>query len=71
MAKDRSYVDRRTGFTPIIESVPGTKNEKKYGRGARWCKRCGCYVSIQKYDLMLCRQCFREVATSLGFKKLR
>ena len=40
-------------------------------RGARWCKRCGCYVSIQKYDLHLCRQCFREVATSLGFKKLR
>tara|TARA_B100000029_G_scaffold35502_1_gene33391 strand:+ start:99 stop:317 length:219 start_codon:yes stop_codon:yes gene_type:complete len=72
MAKDRSYGDRGTGFTPRNESVPGTKNEKKFGRGARWCKRCGCYTScIQKYDLSLCRQCFREVANSLGFKKLR
>ena len=24
---------------------------------------------IQKYDLMLCRRCFREVAVSLGFRK--
>ena len=71
MAKDRSYGDRGTGFTPRIESVPGTRNEKKFGRGARWCKRCGCYVTIQKYGLNLCRQCFREVAGSLGFKKLR
>ena len=29
MAKDRSYGDRGTGYTPRIESVPGTKNEKK------------------------------------------
>ena len=36
----------------------------------RWCKRCGDYTAvIQKYDLMLCRRCFREVATSLGFRK--
>ena len=26
---------------------------------------------FQKYDLMLCRRCFREVATSLGFRKNR
>jgi len=42
------------------------------GRGSRWCKRCGDYTAvIQKYDLMLCRRCFREVATSLGFRKNR
>ena len=28
MAKNRSYGDRGTGYTPRIESVPGTKNEK-------------------------------------------
>lgn len=40
------------------------------GKGTRWCKRCGSYTGlIQQYDLMLCRQCFREVALSLGFKK--
>ena len=64
MTKDRSYGNRGTGFTE--------RNEKKFGRGSRWCKICSCYTScIQKYDLHLCRQCFREVANSLGFKKLR
>ncbi|MEM2759890.1 MAG: 30S ribosomal protein S14 [Nitrososphaerales archaeon] len=43
---------------------------KKYGKGSRWCKRCGSYNAlIRNYDLNLCRQCFREVAARLGFKK--
>jgi small subunit ribosomal protein S14 len=34
------------------------------------CVRCGqTGAVIQKYDLMLCRQCFREVAEEMGFKK--
>jgi len=38
----------------------------KFGKGSRWCKRCGDYNAvIQKYDLDLCRRCFREVADSL------
>lgn len=46
------------------------RNQKKYGKGSRWCKRCGQYGAlIQQYDLMLCRQCFREVAKSIGFRK--
>ena len=58
MVKDRSYE-----FT-------GRKRHK-FGRGSRWCKRCGDYTAvIQKYNLMICRRCFREVANSLGFKKL-
>ena len=57
MAKDRSY--EATG-----------RKKHDFGRGSRWCKRCGDYTAvIQKYDLMLCRRCFREVATSLGFRK--
>ena len=64
MAKDRSWGDRGTGFTE--------RKMKDFGRGSRWCKRCGCYTScIKKYDLQLCRQCFREVANTLGFKKYR
>lgn len=43
MAKNRSYGDRGTGYTPRKQSIPGTSNEKRFGRGARWCKRCGCY----------------------------
>lgn len=46
--------------------------ERKYGKGIQRCKRCGSTDSvIQKYGIYLCRQCFREVAYSLGFKKLR
>jgi small subunit ribosomal protein S14 len=57
MAKDRSY--EKTG-----------RKEHKFGRGSRWCKRCGAYTAvIQKYDLFVCRRCFREVAVSLGFRK--
>ena len=59
MAKDRSYE-----FTG--------RKKHDFGRGSRWCKRCGDYTAvIQKYDLMICRRCFREVATSLGFRKNR
>jgi small subunit ribosomal protein S14 len=57
MAKDRSY--ETTG-----------RKVHKFGRGSRWCKRCGDYTAvIQKYDLFVCRRCFREVAVSLGFRK--
>lgn len=44
--------------------------ERKYGIGARRCTRCGRFEAhIRKYGLHLCRQCFREVASSIGFKK--
>jgi len=46
------------------------KKEKKYGKGSRMCRRCGRHDAvIRKYGLMYCRQCFREVAKDLGFKK--
>lgn len=44
--------------------------EKRMGRGAQRCQRCGTRDAvIQKYKLYLCRQCFREIAPLLGFKK--
>ncbi len=36
-------------------------------RRCRRCNRAGGHIG--KYGLHYCRQCFREVATSLGFKK--
>ena len=46
------------------------KKERKFCKGCRPCRRCGSYVAvIRRYGLYLCRQCFREVAESLGFKK--
>jgi small subunit ribosomal protein S14 len=49
----------------------GSKPVKRtIGRGSRRCRRCGrCGAIIMKYELMICRQCFREVARDLGFRK--
>ncbi|PSP54820.1 30S ribosomal protein S14 [Halobacteriales archaeon QS_1_67_19] len=36
------------------------------------CQRCGRKQGlVGKYDIWLCRQCFREVARSMGFRKYR
>jgi len=36
------------------------------------CRRCGRNQGlVGKYEIYLCRQCFREVARSMGFKKYR
>lgn len=46
------------------------KVERKYGKGKYVCRRCGRTGGVvRKYGLMYCRQCMREVAKKLGFKK--
>jgi len=36
------------------------------------CRRCGRNQGlVGKYEIYLCRQCFREVAREMGFKKYR
>jgi len=36
----------------------------------RSCQRCGREQGlVGKYDIYLCRQCFREIARGMGFKK--
>jgi len=45
-------------------------NKRKFGKTTKECRRCGrTSAHISKYDLKLCRQCFREIALKLGFKK--
>ncbi len=40
------------------------------GYNIKHCKRCGrTGAHINKYGLGLCRQCFSEIATRIGFKK--
>lgn len=47
-----------------------TPKKRDFGVGSRKCRRCGRYAAhIQKYGLHLCRQCFRDIAKELGFKK--
>ena len=40
------------------------------GRSTKRCVRCGrIRAHIDKYGINVCRQCFREIATKIGFKK--
>ncbi|MCE8424722.1 MAG: 30S ribosomal protein S14 [Candidatus Methanoperedens sp.] len=46
------------------------RSNKKFGRGANSCKRCGRKQGlVRKYDIYLCRQCFRDMAYNMGFEK--
>ena len=47
-----------------------TPKQRKHGRSLHKCRRCGRPGGhIGKYGLSLCRNCFREVAINIGFKK--
>ncbi len=46
--------------------------ERTTGINTRPCRLCGRIGGhIQKYGLNLCRQCFRDQAKKIGFKKYR
>ena len=45
---------------------------KTYGKGSRGCRVCGHVAGlIRKYELNVCRQCFREYSKDIGFQKVR
>jgi small subunit ribosomal protein S14 len=44
--------------------------ERSCGKVKNKCRRCGrSSAHIGKYGLKLCRTCFKEIATKIGFKK--
>lgn len=44
--------------------------KRKFGRSAKACRRCGRTAGrVGKYGLNFCRQCFRQIANKIGFKK--
>jgi len=44
--------------------------ERKFGIASKKCEICGRHgAHISSYGLNLCRQCFREIASKIGFKK--
>ncbi|RJQ17668.1 30S ribosomal protein S14 [Candidatus Woesearchaeota archaeon] len=48
-------------------NLPRPRNK---GETTKKCERCGrTGAHISKYGINVCRQCFREVATKIGFKK--
>ena len=73
-----TYSDYKKVFTQLKNKPVKLKKflkhnkpkERTTGESKRKCKRCGRVGShIQKYKLGLCRQCFREIAKKIGFKK--
>jgi small subunit ribosomal protein S14 len=52
------------------EKTPAGK-QKKSARAPNECKMCGRKQGlVRRYNIMLCRQCFREWAPKIGFKKM-
>jgi small subunit ribosomal protein S14 len=44
--------------------------DRKFGVASKKCELCGRFgAHISSYNLHLCRQCFREVAEKIGFRK--
>ena len=44
--------------------------DRKFGIATKKCERCGRFgAHISSYGLNMCRQCFREIAEEIGFKK--
>lgn len=57
---------------PILQKYikHNSPKERSCGKALKKCKRCGRMGGhINKYNLDLCRQCFRDIATRIGFKK--
>ena len=53
----------------MTEQETGERAAKRTG-GLEACQRCGrAQGLVGKYDIWLCRQCFREVARGMGFRK--
>ncbi|AFZ79085.1 ribosomal protein S29e, putative [Theileria equi strain WA] len=47
------------------------KHPKNFGPGSHQCRVCfNRHGIIRKYGLEICRQCFRERATAIGFHKV-
>ncbi|WP_049927308.1 30S ribosomal protein S14 [Halopiger goleimassiliensis] len=63
----------------MSESEPDERERERTGEHAakrtgqiEECQRCGRKQGlVGKYDINLCRQCFREIARDMGFKKYR
>lgn len=70
--------DYKKAFTQLKAKPVKMEKYKKHnspkkrscGIGKRKCKMCGRHAAhVRKYKLGLCRQCFRDTAKLLGFKK--
>lgn len=72
-ASDWSKILKQLKSKPIVMQKFLRHNkpkDRKTGIALRKCERCGRFgAHLNQYNLNLCRQCFREIAVSIGFKK--
>ena len=71
MVRRRGYEKLKPGKTKQERfdrhNIP---KDRKFGQGEVRCRRCGSSRGhINKYGLDVCRRCFREIASKIGFKK--
>ncbi|CRK37135.1 ribosomal protein S14p/S29e-domain-containing protein [Verticillium dahliae] len=75
----RPILSRLVNLSPVRQTTANMSHEsvwnsrpRSYGKGSRSCRVCKHSAGlIRKYDLNLCRQCFREKAKDIGFNKFR
>jgi len=61
------FLPRVVGIQPQWLDHP-----RRFGKGSRECRICTARQGlIRKYNIMICRRCFRENAKEIGFVKYR
>jgi small subunit ribosomal protein S14 len=72
-ASDYTKMFKQLNAKPVVKAkyIKHCKpKDRTIGITAQKCERCGRFgAHISSYGLNLCRHCFREVATEIGFKK--
>lgn len=68
---DKVYKQLRVKPVKLAKYIKHNAPKKRTtGISLKKCQRCGRMgAHIKKYGIGLCRHCFREIATKLGFKK--
>ncbi|RXK51796.1 MULTISPECIES: 30S ribosomal protein S14 [Halorientalis] len=69
MSESETEADAEGEETEEVRDPTGEQTAKRTEQ-LRSCQRCGREQGlVGKYDIYLCRQCFREIARGMGFKK--
>jgi small subunit ribosomal protein S14 len=72
-ASDHSKILKQLKNKPVVmqKFLRNCKPKiRSTGIAKRKCERCGRFgAHLKQYNLNLCRQCFREIATEIGFEK--
>ena len=72
-ASDYKKIFKQLNSKPVVKEKYIKHNKpktRKIGISTKKCERCGRFgAHIGSYGLNLCRQCFREIAEEMGFKK--